>query len=212
MNSFLRINFATKNAMLKNLFILLAFIAALLLGIFIAKWWYQQPTEKTKTEAQVLLNQIQTVSKLVNTEGYFSEVYSEENTKSYYFFNSTKKIIIKVKAKVSAGYDLSGMKITTDETAKTIHISGIPEPSIISIEPDISYYDINNGIFNQFSNEDYTRLNKKAMDTIRTIALNSTLMTTVRTQGIKNFAALRTLAENMNWKIVFDDNKNIFMN
>ena len=198
--------------MLKNLFILLAFIAALLLGIFISKWWYQQPSEKTKTEAQVLLNQIQTVSKLVNTEGYFSEVYSEENTKSYYFFNSTKKIIIKVKAKVSAGYDLSGMKVTTDETAKTIHIGGIPEPSIISIEPEISYYDINNGVFNQFSNEDYTRLNKKAMDTIRTIALSSNLMTTVRTQGVKNFAALRNLAENMNWKIVFDDEKNIFVN
>ncbi len=189
--------------MLKNLFILLAFIAALLLGMFISKWWYERPTEKTKTDAQVLLNQIKTVTKLVNTEGYFSEVYSEENTKSYYFFNSTKKIIIKVKAKVSAGYDLSGMKVVTDEASKTIHISGIPEPSIISIEPDISYYDINNGVFNQFSNEDYTRLNKKAMDTIRTIAIGSTLMKTVSEQGIKNFDALRTLAENMGWKIDF---------
>ena len=198
--------------MLKNIFILLSFLAALLLGLFISKWWYQQPSEKTKTEAQVLLNQIQMVSKLVNTEGYFSEVYSEENTKSYYFFNSTKKIIIKVKAKVSAGYDLSGMKITTDQNSKTIHITGIPEPGIISIEPEISYYDINNGVFNQFSSDDYTRLNKKAMDTIRTMALNSNLMTTVRAQGVKNFASLRTLAENMNWKIVFDDEKNIFVN
>ena len=198
--------------MLKNIFILLSFLSALLLGLFISKWWYQQPSEKTKTEAQVLLNQIQTVSKLVNTEGYFSEVYSEENTKSYYFFNSTKKIIIKVKAKVSAGYDLSGMKITTDQNSKTIHITGIPAPGIISIEPEISYYDINNGVFNQFSSEDYTRLNKKAMDTIRTMALSSNLMTTVRTQGVKNFASLRTLAENMNWKIVFDDEKNIFVN
>ena len=121
--------------MLKNLFILLAFIAALLLGMFIAKWYYEKPSEKTNTEAQVLLNQIQTVSKLVNAEGYFSEVYSEENTKSYYFFNSTKKIIIKVKAKVSAGrtcFNSSGVSIASSgrENAERYAIAPVESPAI----------------------------------------------------------------------------------
>jgi Protein of unknown function (DUF4230) len=188
-----------------NLLYLLGLIVALILGVYIANWWYRDNMPQRKEESQVLLEHIKNVTKLVTVEGYFSEIYSEEDTKSYYLFSSTKRILIKVKAKVSAGYDLSNMKIDADATTKTLRISNIPDPSIIAVEPEISYYDIANGVFNTFTTEDYTRLNKKAVDTIRTQASQSNFMNTVKTQGIKNFDAIRALAEGMGWKVVFDN-------
>jgi hypothetical protein len=182
----------------------LTLFVALALGIFIAKWWYAD-TRETRQEATVLMEQVKAVSKLVTTEGYFSEILSETDTKLFYGFPSTKKVLIKVKAKVSAGFDLSNMKIDADATTKTLRISNIPPPNIISIEPEISFYDIDNGVFNQFSPEDYSRLNKKAVDVIREQALKSAFMQTVNEQGSKNFESLRLLTTSLGWQLVFEN-------
>lgn len=182
----------------------LGLLITLGLGIFLAKWWYAD-NHDTKQEASVLLEQVRAVSKLVTTEGYFSEILSETDTKTFYGFPSTKKVLIKVKAKVSAGFDLSNMKIDADPVTKTLRLSNIPPPNIISIEPEISYYDINNGVFNQFSPADYSRLNKKAIDVIREQALKSSFMQTVNEQGGKNFDALRLLTTSMGWQLVFEN-------
>ncbi len=190
-----------------NLLYVLSLVVALILGVYLANWWYRDNMPQRKEESQVLLEHIKNVTKLITVEGYFSEIYSEEDTKNYYLFSSTKRVLIKVKAKVSAGYDLSNMKIDADAATKTLRISNIPEPTIIAVEPEISYYDIANGVFNTFTTEDYTRLNKKAVDTIRTQASQSNFMNTVKTQGVKNFDAIRALAEGMGWKVVFDNSK-----
>jgi Protein of unknown function (DUF4230) len=182
----------------------LAIAFALALGIYLAKWWYGNDDQRTVQESQVLLEQVKTVSKLVTTEGYFSEVFSESDTQLYWGVPSTKKILIKVKAKVMAGYDMTGTTVEADAATKTLRIKGIPAPSIIGIEPDISYYDITNGVFNQFSVEDYNRLNKKAVDIIREQAQKSSFMGSVTTQGQRNFDALRQLAEGMGWKVAFE--------
>ena len=186
---------------------ILGILFALAVGVYGTSWWYAKKDPIRTEESVVLLEHIKNVTKLVTVEGYFSEIYTETDTKDYYLFYSTKKALIKVKAKVSAGFDLSNMKVDANPATKTLHISNIPEPNIIAIEPEISYYDIANGVFNQFTSEDYTRLNKKAVDTIRTQALRSDFMNTVKTQGSKNFDAIRILAESMGWKVVFD-NKN----
>lgn len=188
----------------RNIPYALGLLATLILGIFVAKWWYADRRE-TRQEATVLLEQVRAVSKLVTTEGYFSEILSETDTKLFYGFPSTKKVLIKVKAKVSAGFDLSNMKIDADPVTKTLRLSNIPPPNIISIEPEISYYDINNGVFNQFLPEDYSRLNKKAIDVIREQALKSSFMQTVNEQGTKNFDALRLLANSLGWQVVFEN-------
>jgi hypothetical protein len=187
----------------------LTLLVALALGIFGAKWWYADNRE-TRQEATVLLEQVKAVSKLVTTEGYFSEILSETDTKMFYGIPSTKKVLIKVKAKVSAGFDLSNMKIEADAATKTLRLSNIPPPNIISIEPEISFYDIDNGVFNQFSPEDYTRLNKKAVDVIREQALKSGFMQTVNEQGGKNFESLKLLTTSLGWQLVFE-NSNVLL-
>ncbi|MBL7817248.1 MAG: DUF4230 domain-containing protein [Saprospiraceae bacterium] len=186
--------------MTKNLLFAVALLFALALGIYGAKWWYGSEEKRTEQEAQVLLEQVKTVTKLVTTEGYFSEVFTESDTKSYFGFPSTKKVLIKVKAKVSAGFNLSNMKIDADHATKTLRLSNIPPAEIISVEPEISYYDIANGVFNTFTNDDYTRLNKRAVDIVRDQATKSDFMRNVNEHGKRNFDALRILAQSMGWK------------
>lgn len=186
--------------MTKNIRGIITFLFVLALGIYGAKWWIGHDDRQTQQESQVLLEQVKAVTKLVTTEGYFSEIFSEVDTKSYFGFPSTKKVLIKVKAKVSAGFNLGNMKIEADHTTKTLRLSNIPPPEIISIEPEISYYDIANGVFNTFTNEDYTRLNKRAVEIVREQALKSDFMNNVNEQGKRNFDALRILAESMGWK------------
>ena len=186
--------------MSKNIINGVILLLLLALGIYAVKWWYGNDTQKTQQESTVLLEQVKAVTKLVTTEGYFSEIFSEVDTKSYFGFPSTKKVLIKVKAKVSAGFNLANMKIEADHTTKTLRLSNIPPPEIISIEPEISYYDIANGVFNTFTNEDYTRLNKRAVEIVREQALKSDFMGNVNEQGKRNFDSLRVLAESMGWK------------
>jgi hypothetical protein len=186
-----------------------ALLFAVAVSIYVTRWWYETKSPQRVEESQLLLEQVKNVAKLVTVEGYFSEIYSEKDTKDYYLFSSTKKALIKVKAKVSAGYDLSNMKVEADVKTKTLHISNIPQPTIISIEPEISYYDVENGYFNSFTTEDITRLNKKAIDTIRTQALQSSFMQNVSNQGAKNFDALTALAKSMGWSVVFDGHMNL---
>ena len=192
-----------------KLLYIIGLLFALALGIYAAKWWYGGDDLQRIEESQVLLEHVKSVSKLITTEGYFSEIYSEQDSKDYYLFSSTKKILIKVKAKVSAGYDLEKMRIDANPQTKTLTISNIAEPSILSVEPQISYYDIANGVMNQFTAEDYTRLNKKAVDTIRSQALKSDFLDNVKVQGVKNFEALTALAQGMGWKVVFDNAQGI---
>ena len=186
--------------MTKNIGGIITLLFVLALGIYGVKWWIGNDERQTQQESQVLLEQVKAVTKLVTTEGYFSEIFSEVDTKSYFGFPSTKKVLIKVKAKVSAGFNLGNMKIEADHTTKTLRLSNIPAPEIISIEPEISYYDIANGVFNTFTNEDYTRLNKRAVEIVREQALKSDFMNNVNEQGKRNFDALRILAESMGWQ------------
>ena len=186
--------------MTKNIGRIIVLLIVLALGIYGVKSWMDSDNRQTQQESQVLLEQVKAVTKLVTTEGYFSEIFSEVDTKSYFGFPSTKKVLIKVKAKVSAGFNLGNMKIEADHTTKTLRLSNIPPPEIISIEPEISYYDIANGVFNTFTNEDYTRLNKRAVEIVREQALKSDFMNNVNEQGQRNFDALRILAESMGWK------------
>ena len=75
-----------------KLLYIIGLLFALALGIYAAKWWYGGDDLQRIEESQVLLEHVKSVSKLITTEGYFSEIYSEQDSKDYYLFSSTKKI------------------------------------------------------------------------------------------------------------------------
>jgi len=175
-------------------------------GIFLARWWYSPAKVEKKEDATVLLERIQNVSKLISVEGYFAEVYDYKDYKWYDLSFLSKKALIRVKAKVSAGYDMSQMKIDMSPDTKTVRISNLPQPSILSIDDDLDYYDVNEGMFNSFTPQDYTTLNQKAKEYVRAQAEKSGLVESARAQGNKMLEVIKLMGESMGWKVTVEYN------
>lgn len=199
--------------MTKNILYTLLVILIFLAGFFTSSWISNFKNKQTNEEKEIFIDQIKQVSKLVTVEGYFSEMYSY---KDYYYnldwWPFRKKALIRVKAKVSMGVDLTKMKITTEEQSRTITLSQIPPPSIISIDHDIDYYDLQEGTFNSFTTEDYNKLNANVKGYIEKIALQSGLPQQAVLQKnivIENF---KFLAQSSDWHLVIDstNNKQLF--
>ncbi len=190
----------------KNLIIILI----ILLAIGIA--WYSgfkaSFFEKKSTLTQeVVLEQIKNVVKLGTVEGYFSEIY---NYKEHYgpdmsFF--TKKALIRVKAKILAGFDLEKINVKVDETTKTVKIENLPEPQILSIEHDLDYYDITEGMFNSFTTADYNKMNNQAKIYIKNVALKTNLMQNAKNQLNSHLQVLNILMSSYGWKLEVENLK-----
>ena len=186
----------------KIIFGLLVIVVAA--AVFFATSYYYTVGQVTAEEqSQVLMEKIKTVAKLVTVEGYFSEVYDYEDYWSYDISPFRKKALIRVKAKVSVGYDLTKMKVEALPEQKLIMISNLPDPSIISIDHDLDYYDITEGTFNTFSESDYTRLNRNAKDKIRQAAENSDLFLAAEAQSNNMLDLVKFMVEGAGWQLQF---------
>ena len=182
----------------------LLIVAAFAGGLYLAKKWYAQPAIPEKTEnTTLLLERIRNVCKLVTVEGYISEIYDYKHYKWYNVPLLSKKALIRIKAKVLVGYDLSKMNIHMNPETKTVFITQFPQPSVISIEDDMDYYDINNGIFNTFMPEDYNELNQRAKDFIRQQAETSGLLESAAVQGNKMLEIVQVMTESLGWKVSY---------
>lgn len=177
------------------------------LGIALFQWWYAKDVPKVEQQSQVLLERVKTVSKLITVEGYFSEVMNYKDYWGYDFFLFQKKALILVKAKVSVGYDLSAMNLKSDSNTKTITITLPPEPQILSIDHDLSYYDIKEGTFNSFTAEDYTKMQGKAKEFIKEKAEKSDLKEKARIQGNQMIDVIRFMVEGAGWRLNLEENK-----
>jgi hypothetical protein len=177
-------------------------IAALFLAFTFGmkfKWPFQTQTTESSV---VLLEKIRTVCKLVTAEGQFAEIYEYKESLPFAkpFFD--KKALIRVKATVSVGYDLSEMNMVPDEKSKTIVISNLPPAEIIAVEHDLDYYDLTEGFFNQFSTEDYNKLNARAKEFIISQVHKSTLMDAADEKRNELLEIIRYMAEQAGWKVI----------
>ncbi len=155
-------------------------------------------------ESTVILERIKEVAKLITVEGQFANILDHKDYVGYDYFPFQKKALLKVQAKVSVGFDMEKVKFDFDHTNKIIHISNIPQPEILAIDPDISYYDISEGYFNSFTPEELTTLNKQAKQMVRDNALNSELLDKAQEQGIETFKLIEFIASVENWKVKYD--------
>ena len=187
----------------KNWFWIAAIALTFLAGILLTRSFYSKKVVEanSKENVQVLLEKIEQVSKLISVEGTFSEVYDYKEYKSYDIKMFRKKALVRVKAKVSAGYDLGQMKVTSDELTKTIKITNIPDIEILSIDHDLDYYDVTEGSFNKFSEADLNKINDRAKDYIRSVAEESEIMQNAEIRGNKVFELIRFMVENAGWEL-----------
>lgn len=124
--------------------------------------------ESIRVEANILLEKIEQVFKVVLAEGYFTEIYDHNAKKDFWgLFKTTNKALIIVKAKVSVGYDFSKMKFSRDPETRRLVIDEFAPAEVISIDTDYKFYDINQGFVNQMKQEDYTAILSEAKSMIK---------------------------------------------
>ena len=180
----------------------------IILGVIATYWVYnffrkKKSKELTVVQSHVLLEKIKSVCKLISTEGDFAEIYKYENTKERFLslVTSKKKALIVITAKAHIGYDLKKLILKADIESKRIILTSFPEPEILSIEPELDFYDIKNGMFNSFTPDDLTVLNQEAKQHIRDKIPESGLMETAKNEALEAILLIETIVETIGWKL-----------
>lgn len=186
----------------------LSLIVAVVLGIGIWYFFKSNLFESNKAEnTTIILEKIKTVTKLISVEGQFSELYSYKESYDYDFFNLfSKKILLRVTAKVSVGFDFEKVNISIDSLSKTVTLNELPHAELLSIDHDIDYYDISEGVFASFKPEEYNTVQRKAKELIATKAQNTPLIATAENQKNEYLKMMDMALKSGGWKLVIKEN------
>jgi hypothetical protein len=183
-------------------------IALIGLVLFFGYKYFTKSNHETSIEYDTALiqQQIKNVSKLVVSEGHFAEVLTYKDKKETYIPGLTfdKKALVVINADVTVGFDLSKMKYEIDEKAKIIKIISIPKEEI-KIAPDYKYYDVNQSTFNEFSGDDYNKINKMARENLAKKIEKSTLKSNAKNRLISELSNIFILTKSLGWKLQYDD-------
>ncbi|MDT0691114.1 DUF4230 domain-containing protein [Salegentibacter sp. F188] len=179
-----------------------------ILVFFGYRYFENQRIERENLEENTVLiqEQIRNVGKLVVTEGSFSQVYSYNDSKSFYFdvLSARKKALIVVNAEVTVAYDLSKLQTHVDEKNKTVNIIHIPEEEI-SINPDIKYYDVTQDYLNQFDASDYNKIKERINKSIQKKVENSNLKSNARNRLVSELQKIYILTNSMGWTLTYNN-------
>jgi hypothetical protein len=106
---------------------------------------------RTTLTQEMVVQEMRAVAKLVSSEMTVRDVVTYENTR----YGSTKRALIVVTGKISAGIDLErGTEVRIDSSAKHITII-MPEAQVLSVDIlQLRTYDEQRGLWNPFQPED----------------------------------------------------------
>jgi hypothetical protein len=165
--------------------------------------------QKKIEDATVVLEKIKTVTKLITVEGSVSEIYKYKDYYSYDFSPFRKKALIRVNAKVSAGYDFEKMQINIRPDKKLIEINNFPAAEILSIDHDLDYYDLTEGVFNSFETSDLNELNDKAKEKIALAAQKSDLLKKAEDQKNDLLEMLKIMIQGSGYELKVSKSNNL---
>ena len=184
------------------LFVGLAFGA--IVSFFIFKRFSSQKSKSlTENQSVILLDKIKKVAKLITVEGEFSEIYHHEDTQDKFLglISSKKKAIILINAKTHIGFDFRKIKMESDTKSKTITLTNFPQPEVLSIEPNIRFYDIQDGFMNKFSSTDLTLVNQQAKEHVLEKIPESNLMQAANQEALNAITLIETLVDTIGWTL-----------
>ena len=190
------------------------YILVCLIGFLIAKWIDKSEKKaETNEDIQIVVQSINNISKLVVTEGIFSEVYSYKNAKKYFYdtFEFNKSAIVTVNARVQVLFDLEKMEIEIDSINKRIKIRSIPEEEVVII-PDIKYFDIQQSSFNSFSKDELNSINKKSIEKIKQTAEVDVLKKNAKKRLIIELSKIYQLSAILGWEVVDETDNQLLDN
>lgn len=178
-------------------------IALLIGGIYLGSGsffpWNKRMTEE---EGQVMLEKVRETIKLITLEADFSELYNYKDYLGYDFSPFRKKAILRVQAKASIGFDLEKVTLEVLPEKGQIIVRDMPKAEILSLEHDLDYYDLQEGVFNSFSERDLSDLNQNAKKFIRTKAEESDLLERGNDRLGDLYRTLDFMVKGAGWELV----------
>lgn len=156
----------------------------------------------------LIQKQIANVGKLVVTEGHFAEVitYKSQNKYILDMLSFEKKALIVVNADVSVSYDLHQVKYEIDEASKTVRIIQIPKEEI-KIDPQLTFYDVQQTSLSPFSGEDYNKVNKRVREDLMKKVQSSGLQANAENRLVSELSKMLILTSSMGWTLEYKGNR-----
>lgn len=183
----------------------LIFGALVVLGVV---YFFRKTFLRNKTQEQsvVLLEKIRSVSKMITVEGDFSEIMHFEDVKERFLslISSKKKAIVLANAKVMVGFDMRKIVFESLPEEKTLVLQSFPKPEVLSIETDIQYYDVKDGMFNKFEASDLSELNKKVKVNIEDKIPESDLLNSAETKALETVKIMEQIVSTFGWKLNYN--------
>lgn len=166
-------------------------------------WRSRKSREVTHSQSVMLLEKIRNVCKLVTVEGEFAEIYQYENVKERFLklISSKKKALLVINARVQVGFDLKKIKLVADEGSRKIIMKEFPQPEVLSIEPDVKYYDIKEGLFNWFKTDDLSAVQQEAREHILSKVPESGLLDNARKEALDAVLMIESMVQTIGWKL-----------
>lgn len=180
-------------------------ICITLMVIFIINKCSNKEEILIQEHSTLIEKQIKNVSKLVVTEGNFSEVFSYKNSKAVFgdLIEVEKKALVVVNAEVTVAYDLSKIEFNLDEENKILTITKIPEQEI-KIFPELEYYDVQADFLNPFKAEDYNAINKKVKQQITKKINASNLKSNAENRLVSELSKFYILTNSLGWTLQYN--------
>lgn len=156
--------------------------------------------------SMLIQQQIDNVSKLIVTEGHFSEVYNYKDSKMLFgpFISAQKKALVVVNAEVTIAYDLGEIDFEVDEASRTLKINGIPDPEV-KINPDFEYYDVSSDYLNMFDASDYNKIKNNVTSSLMKKVDASSLKKNAQNRLLSELQKFYILTNSMGWTLVYNE-------
>jgi hypothetical protein len=163
--------------------------------------------ENVKEQSVVLLEKIRNVSKLITIESDFSEIMHHQDSKNLLMnlFKSDKKALVIANSKVMVGFDMKKIRIKPKPKDKTLVLTHFPKPQVMSIETDVEYYDVSNGMFNKFAAQDLTQLNKKVRENIEAKIPQSGILNAAQEKALDTVLMIEQIVSTFGWKLDYHE-------
>ena len=186
------------------------FVILLAIIVYLAYQLVTKSNENATVEydTNLIQQQIKNVGKLVVTEGHFAEVMTYKDQKKYLMdmVSFEKKAMVVINADVTVSFDLSKVTYTIDAVNKTVTITNIPKEEI-KISPDIKFYDVEQSTLNEFTGNDYNKINKIVRANLAKKIEKSTLQSNAKNRLVSELSKILVVTNSMGWKLQYNGNE-----
>ena len=121
---------------------------------------------------EIVVERLREVAKLVASELTLRDVVTYEQSR----LGSTKRVLLVVTGRVSAGINLSRTEVQIDSAAKVIRVT-LPEAHVIAVDViNVTTYDERAGLWNPFTSDDRDEIQRRIRAQLVTAAQQSGIL------------------------------------